>query len=386
MLGGWWAARPRAGALLLLALGLFGLLHPVTANAAFLKNDGTALFFSVLALLLIRPALHSPWPLVGAALCGVLALASKQVFLSATAACFIYLLMHHRPTAWRFGLYFLLFAGVGGAVAQVWWGNGFWFCILHAPRMPFEAGQFSTQWGIMLRQPVFGLLLAAWLVTLISCLHSGKGRDLIRNPFFLHFLFAGAVLLLTIGEPGSSTNYFIEPCLAGVYWLVSLAAPWPGRSWGKGAIAGVCLAVTFWELAAAKTRDFAFADPSFLSWREQFHDSLRADAAALAPGARPLRVLNLASASTFYDWPGETAVNDPYLYSLLWKHGVLEPGPLQQTLGAQSYDLIVFRNGSAPGSDAPADGMGQIMATMREYYRPLPSDTIFQYWIRKTRS
>jgi hypothetical protein len=96
-----------------------------------------------------------------------------------------------------------------------------------------------------------------------------------------------------------------------------------------------------------------------------------------------LRVLNLATASTFHDWPGETSVNDPYLYSLLWKHGVIAPAPMQQTLRSQAYDLIVFRKGTAP--EPQANGLGQIMATMRDYYRPLKSESIFEYWIREPR-
>jgi hypothetical protein len=107
-----------------------------------------------------------------------------------------------------------------------------------------------------------------------------------------------------------------------------------------------------------------------------------ADATALARGAKPLRVLNLATASTFHDWPGETSVSDPYLYSLLWKQGVLDPAPMQQTLRSQKYDLIVFRKDTMLVPAAPGDGLGQIMETMREFYRPLPSESLFQYWIR----
>jgi hypothetical protein len=37
VLGVWWAARPRRFAVTFLAIGLFLLLHPVVANAAFEK-------------------------------------------------------------------------------------------------------------------------------------------------------------------------------------------------------------------------------------------------------------------------------------------------------------------------------------------------------------
>jgi hypothetical protein len=202
-------------------------------------------------------------------------------------------------------------------------------------------------------------------------LYQRKGREMIGNPFFLYFIFALAILFLSIGKPGSSTNYFIEPCLAGVCWLVSMPPPLPGRTWVKVAITSVCLAVACWEIASATTRRFAFADPSILEWRGKFHDSLMADAAALARGAKPLRVLNLATASTFHDWPGETSVNDPYLYSLLWKQGALDPAPMQETLRFQSYDLIVFRKDTMLVPAASGDGFWKIMETMRPATLPL---------------
>jgi len=379
--GVWWATRARHSSLALLTMGLFLLLHPVTGNAAFLKNDSTALFFSVLALLLVRHGERSHRHLLGAAFCCVLAIAAKQVYVSASAACLLFLALQHRPAAWRFGLYYLLFAATGAVVAQGWWGSGFWFCVLNAPRMPFDAVQFSSQWGLMLRQPVFVVLMGSWLWLVLAGLRQGRKADWMIHPFFFHFLFAGAVLLLTVGKPGSSTNYFIEPSLAAVLSLGTIALSLPKRPWGRPALAVLCVMATFWELASARTRDYAFADPPFLSWRQQFHDALVADAHALAPEARPLRVLNLATASTFYDWPGETSVNDPFLYSLLWKHGVLDPKPLQQLLGARAYDLVVFRNGAAPGLEA--NGLGQIMVTLQEGYRPLPSESLFHYWIRR---
>jgi len=78
----------------------------------------------------------------------------------------------------------------------------------------------------------------------------------------------------------------------------------------KGAVAAACLSVMTWEFATAKPKDFSFADPKFLTWRQQLHQALVAEAQSLVPEAKPLRVLNLATASTFYDWPGETCVND----------------------------------------------------------------------------
>src|SRR6185369_5484487 len=154
--------------IILLALGLFCLLHPVSANAGFLKNDAVALFFSVLALLVLRDHGGNPIRLTGAALCCVLAVAAKQVFIAASAACFFSLLFQQpRRNAFRFGLCFLLFATLGASVAQIVWGSGFWFCVLAAPQMPFDLTQFTSQWALMLGQPTF-VLLNAFVITAVA--------------------------------------------------------------------------------------------------------------------------------------------------------------------------------------------------------------------------
>jgi hypothetical protein len=382
VLGVLWIGKPRDWTLIVLTMGLFFLLHPVSANSAFLKNDGTALFFSVMALLMVRNGSRTALHLAGAALCCVLAVAAKQVFVSASAACFVYLLIERRQDALRFGLYCLLFASVGAAVAQVVWGNGFWWCVMHAPKMPFSPDQFTAQWGVMLRQPVFLFLIALWILIAVEYLLHRRERQLAANPFFLYFLSAGLVLLLTVGKLGSSTNYFIEPSLAGVFWIVSAAPSSLARNRYAALIAGVCLAAVLWELTTALPRNYTFANPEFTAWRADFHQSLISDAKTLVPNARPLRVLNLATASTFFDWPGETSVNDPYLYSLLWEHGVLKPDPMMKELRAQTYDLIVFRIDAALVPGDRGDGMAQIMKTLRESYRPAANGMLLQYWVR----
>ena len=381
-LGVLWAARPRNWAHVVLGLGPFLLLHPVVSNLAFLKNDGTALFFSVLALLTVSQPSRTSVRLALTALFCVLAVAAKQVYLAATAACFVYLFFDQRRDALRFGLYYLMFAAIGATAAQMVWGNGFWWCVFHAPRLPLDAKHFRVQWDLMLRQPVFALLLVCSLVTAAEYLWRGRGRQWVSNPFLLYFLFAGAVLLLTVGKPGSSTNYFIEPGLAAVLWLVSVfPSSWLGKA-GKPVATGLCLAATVSELAIAKPLDFTFAHPSVIAQRAQFHNILIQEAGALISRTNELRVLNFAGANTFFDWPGETSLNDPYLYTLLWKQGVLKPDSMVRELRSQTYDLVVFWNDTVVGFGDRQDGLGRIVKALRESYRFAGKGAYVQYWVR----
>jgi hypothetical protein len=379
VLGILWVAKPRDWTMLCLAVGLFLLLRPVGSNLSFLKNDGTALFFSVLAVLTVRNWSESNLWLVLAALFCVLAVAAKQVYVAAAAACFVFLFLERHGAALRFALSFLLFATLGAAIAQATWGKGIWWCVFNAPQMPFSADQFAGQWTLMLKQPVFLLLLAVWVAALTEHVYRWRSRP--PNPFFLYFLFSGAVLLLTVGKPGSSTNYFIEWSLAGIFWMVSVG-PSLLQPVTRGIIAALCLVAVLCELAFAKPHQFAFATPEFLVARAEIHKALLEEAKLVAPEARPLRVLNLAGASTFFDWPGETSVNDPYLYSLLWERGVLKPGAMIQALSTQTYDIVVFRNDAVLVASDRGDGMAEIMKAVREFYRPAGRGVFLHYWVR----
>jgi hypothetical protein len=294
----------------------------------------------------------------------------------------VYLFFEQRRDAARFAGYFVLFAAAAAVVAQLIWGQSIWWCVFNAPRMPFSMAQFTEQWRLMLRQPVFLLLLAALFVTAIENLRRGKLRAWAATPFFLYLIFAGAILLLIVGKPGSSTNYFIEFSLAGVFWLVSFAPSSLLQTRNKLLPAAICLGVAVCELVTAKPNDFALGDPKFMAWRAQLHDTLMKEGQSLVPDANPLRILNMGAASTYFDWPGETSVNDPFLYSLLWEHGILKPDSMIRELQSQTYDLVVFRNDAMLASSGRGDGLGRIMKALRSSYRPAGQGAFLQYWTR----
>ena len=392
-LGALWVSTLRNWTTILLWMAPFLLLHPVVSNLAFLKNDGTALFFSILAILAVsRTGRQEPiaersrqsgrtWGVPLAAFFCVLAFASKQVYLSATAACFVYLFFNERRQAYRFVLYGLVFGGIGAAAAQLMWGNGFWWCVFRAPSLPPDATQFRSQWELMLWQPTFLLLLVCSLVSAGEYFWQHKIRQWVANPFLLYLLFAGSVLLLTVGKPGSSTNYFIEPSLAAVFWLISASPTSRLGNAGKLVTAGLCAVATVCEVSMAKPFEFTYADPAAIERRAALHHTLLKEAGSLVSKTE-LRVLNLASASVFFDWPGESAINDPYLYTLLWTKGALKPDSMIRELGGQSYDLVVLRSHTSVQSGDGQDPVSQIMKALCNSYSLAAKGDYLQYWTR----
>jgi len=376
------AAQPGQRLAVLAWLGLFFLLRPVTSNLAFLKNDGTALFFSVLALVLISPPPRTPARLALAALCCILAISAKQVYLSATAACGLFLLFERRKDALAFGLFFLLFAVLGGLAAHLKWGHGFWWCIFNAPRVPFDAQQFSSQWRAMAGQPVFLFLLILSLGCVVVFLRKHPLRRWAGNPFLLYFLFALAVLLATVGKPGSSTNYFIEPGLAAVFWLVSVfQSPWINPRVKPVAVT-LGLTAALAEMIIAQPQSFTFAEPGVIARRAETRRQIFAETEALFPGTNRLRVLNFAGPTTFFYWRGEAALNDSYLYTLLWSQGALSPDNLIQSLRSQTYDLVAFGNHVTVDPGNSQEPAARIIGAVRDSYQLGARGANIQYWVR----
>jgi hypothetical protein len=379
-LGAFLVSKSQNWAVSVLWLGPFLLLHPVVSYLACLKNDGTGLFFSALAILTVRGAVGHPRKLALAALFCVLAVASKQVFLASAASCFTYLFLVQRKDCLRFGLFYALFAGLAAAAAQIQWGSGFWWSTFSAPSVPMTAHQFTAIWQMMLVQPTFLLLLAAVLFTVPEQLWR-SGKEQLANPFLLYVLFSGAVLLLTLGKVGSGTNYFIEPSLAAVFWLIStFQASWIGNM-GRPVVIAACVVATIMEVAFAKPESYTFAHPKALERRAEFYSTMHKEVSTLVPDTNGLRVLNLASANMFQHYPGEAAVNDPYFYMLLWRKGALPPDNLIREVSARKFGLIVFWNDTVVQPGAENDPVGQVFESVCRSYRLAARGARLQYWL-----
>ena len=205
-----------------------------------------------------------------------------------------------------------------------------------------SARQFVEQWRLMASEPLFLALLALATAEAVRAVVVGRVRALTLSPYLLYMVAAVAVLCATLGKAGSSTNYFFEPVLAALLWLVHAARVASGDSRiSRRVLGGAVLLVLFGaaDLARAPRSDYSFTDRT----TSQAHTSrLRETAAAIRSlGTAEPRILNLAQASLSHPLPGEICVNDPYLYSLLLASGQLSPRAIIDSVMRHEFDGIL---------------------------------------------
>jgi hypothetical protein len=215
--------KPRENVIIsILAVGCFFLIREIVSNTAYLKNDSMALFSSAAAVVWAEKANDTPWKIVLVALFCFVAFVSKQSFLAATASCFFYFFLKGRKSDSMFATFLLFLFVIFGLFAHFHWGRGFWFGVFVAPRNPGVWANFVENWTHMLRQPVFVFLLVCTILTFAYFVALNNRKTIIDSPFLLYVLFSALVLMITLGKKGANVNYFFEPILASLLWLVFL--------------------------------------------------------------------------------------------------------------------------------------------------------------------
>lgn len=376
-----WAGRASPWTALHLA-GAYFLVRPVTQNAALLKNDTLGLAFSMVAVLAVERAPRSAVRILVSALACVLAIACKQSYLAAPAACAIFLWMRDRRSG-------LLFTGLAGGLglaavglARLAWGPGFSFSVFGALQNPMSWRQLSEQWTPMLRQPVFVLLLGLFVMGWATCVVRERREAITRAPYAIYALTSLAVLLATVGKLGSNTNYFLEPGLAICAWL-AWAARAHAAAWLRGAAVGaaalaLCTAAAL-EVRIAQRPEYAVA--GHLA-KERFHESLQDLAAKIRAQPVPSpSILNLTYAGLAHPLPGQILLSDPFLYFLLWNSDKLSSEPVAELLRRRGVDGVL-----APPGLRPMQGpmpQAEVFRALFAGYRPVAPYAAFEYWARK---
>lgn len=327
----------------ILALACFFLIHDIVSHTVFLRNDSMALFFSAAAVVCAEKAIKRRWQIVTASILGFTAFVSKQSFLAATASCFVYLFLKDRRDALFFGLLSLFLCTAFLLFAQFHWGQGFWFSVFVAPRNPFILDNFIENWLHMLKQPVFVFMLLATSVTLSHLVIARKWNLILDGPYLIYLLLAAIVLLSTVGKEGGNVNYFFEPVLASLLWLVfyvKKAYPQNKPSLVLVMLVLVGLSASL-EFAFAKRSDYSFTNPQRTSKMEKYIAHVKGEVFGLQPSSS--KVLNLAWAGLTFELQDDPVMNDLYLYSILWNTGVLSHKPLMKRIVNQDFDVIVLR-------------------------------------------
>lgn len=369
--------RP-AGLLGLLACAIFFSIQPVARHTAYFKSDSMALFFSVAALLCGERVRRPQIAILLSALCAVLAFCSKQAYLAAALALLVAAWVQNRRQGALFALWTAGLAGTAALVASATYGRGFWFCTFLALRRSFHPETFFGNWDHVLRQPVYLCLHAFAIAMVLVALHR-DARGVLGNRWFLYAAFSEAVLLLSSGGSGASTNYFIEPVLALLLWLVSSTGEawsprWtPRRALAMTAILGVCVA---YELATAPAQVVAFTNPGQTAHDEELQAKIGEEMSEVTQGRPALQILNFFTVPAASFLPGRVCLNDPFLYEVLWGQGSLSRESLLSAVAAQYFDVVILQpNTEVRGSSAP-----EMIALSRHY--TFARRGVFDYWTR----
>ena len=328
----------------ILAIGCFFLIHEIISHTAFLRNDSMALFFSAAAVICAERARKKPGQIVLVSILACLAFTSKQSFLAAPATCFLYFLMNHRKDALIFGLSCLLLFATFSIFAHLHWGHGFWFSVFVAPRNPFIWENFVSNWLRMLHQPFFVFLL---LLTTASVIHGSflkKSKTTIDSPYLAYFLLSSLILVITLGKEGGNVNYFFEPMLASLLWLVFLIKKryTHARSSVVLIVIGLLGISVALEFVVAKRSDYSFTTREKSVRMVARIEQAKNDIRTLQRGDH-LKTLNLAWAGFAFEMQEDPIMNDLFLYSILWNTNVLSGKPLMKHIIAQYFDVIVLR-------------------------------------------
>ncbi len=328
----------------ILATGCFFLIHEIISHTVFLRNDSMALFFSAAAVICAERARKKSGQIVLVSILACLAFTSKQSFLAAPATCFLYFLINHRKDALIFGLACLLLFATFSIFAHLHWGNGFWFSVFVAPRNPFIWENFVSNWLRMLHQPFFVFLLVLTTASAIHCPFLKKSKTTIDSPYLAYFLLSSLILVITLGKEGGNVNYFFEPILAGLLWLVFFTKKYyqDTRPSLVLVIAGLFAISVALEFTLARRSDYSFTTREKSVRMVARIEQVKNDIRTLQRGDH-LKTLNLAWAGFSFEMQEDPIMNDLFLYSILWNTNVLSGKPLMKHIIAQYFDVIVLR-------------------------------------------
>ncbi|HTE05848.1 MAG TPA: hypothetical protein VK824_06610, partial [Planctomycetota bacterium] len=397
--------RRRAGTWLpALAAACFLLVWIVGQYAAAMRIDALAVALSACGVTLARR--RTPRAVAGAALCCLLALATKQSHVAAAVACVTWLALQDRPLAARFAAWLAGGLLLGAGAASLLWGRGFWFSTVTATMDSPQWWSVPAVWGAVLQQPLFAVLCALAALTAAARVRRDGVRGALRSLELCYAVLATLLSSLALAKTGSSAIYFIEPALALLLWLLAAwadvpaseppahgagaprgapavpaaarAAPMGARV--RGAAFGAVAVAVALELATSASHrgriTLAAADPQA---DRAFAAGMRAALEREAPG-RPL-VLNLGPPHFAYYAAQDTCLNDSFLYTLLWTTGRLGPEPLVAAIEARRFDVVLLSSlvDAAPEPPPPWD---RIVRTVRERYVLRGRDPVYQCYGR----
>jgi hypothetical protein len=210
---------PKFWAASLLAISWALFIPTFLRSAVYLHPDMMALCFSALAVISLE-TFQRRSSIVLASLFGFLAFATKQSFVSATAASFLFLCFKDRQKAVFFFAVTALFYGAFFFLIPKYWGNGYWFSTFFSLLEHPAFRRLTLQRiGQLLCQPMFALLAASVAISLPYTAARDKSI-LTDSPYPIYLVISAIVPLLRLGKIGGEASYYLEFIVASLLWLV----------------------------------------------------------------------------------------------------------------------------------------------------------------------
>ena len=368
-------------ALPFIAISIFFSFWPVSLNTAFLKNDPLALLFSVYAVLLVYNS-KSSYRIVLSALFCVLALATKQSYISSSITCLIYLFFSNRRNFYIFLISISMFSIIFVLITIFEWGTGFWFSTVFALRQEINYRDGFFIFEHLLKQPIFCFLIGLTFFTFLNSIKKCRKKILTESPYFIYVMISGCILALTIGKKGASTNYFFEFYLSQLMWIIFAFRNMDYASLKKPVfyfVTGIFVLCSIGEIKFAKAFDYSFANHKIISAKNAFYKGMTKDIESL--GIRNPLILDIMTHSHIYSITDNMYLNDPYLYNLLWEDKILDYKPLLISIEEGYFDIIMMPSKTIYKNQLTGPRK-IIVDTILKYYRLGKTGSNYNYYIR----
>ena len=335
--------RPKHLSASFLAISWILLIPTFFVGTIYLHPDMVALLFSGVAMITIaKPT--SIFRIFLAGLFGVLAFATKQNFICATAASFLFLTFSNFHKAVVFAtISFCLYCAFFILVQRAW-GDGYWFSaffsVLKHPNF------LHLTWfriGNLLKEPLFSLLLVCDLTSIGYIAWRHKKR-LNASPYPLYLTLTAIVPLFALGKIGGEESYYVEFMFASALWLVFFFRHLYQESTKKFMLPFLLffLIILGFQLRAAEPGDFFLTrDRSNSYFQNRVPETFAEDVAAIKPRNKNFLFINTHVMLPFSE---KMFFNDPYNYWLMWNFGILDPEPMIQAINNKFFSLIAYRN------------------------------------------
>lgn len=384
--------RHRNLLLSLIAISVFFGVWPVLQNTVFLKTDTLALCLAVFAVVTAHNFRgHIAAPVASAAL-AILAISSKQYFVASGATCAIFYLLNDRRQFFIFLFSSVLFVTIFLTIVSTCWGNGFWFSTIGVLRQDMTWEQGAKQFAKYLCQPLVWFVLILTGVVTWEAYRKQRFELFRKTPYFLYILTSMAIVLIIIWRIGSSTNYFAEPLLAALLWVVYLLLQhdftsvlskqplWRGLSMLKvgGLFFLACCAYEY--CGPIKPDQYAFITSESKLKMMKYYKMVR-DTVTDLDIENPL-ILNLFSHRDTYIVTDQDSVNDPYGYSLFWKEEKIPAQPMVDNLNNKTYDIVVLSKSMTP-ENKETGPYGEIIHAVFANYKLEKKGFVQAYYVRR---